>query len=142
ALIPAGVFYLNLRGDYAGGDFRDEVLNDSDAVQSAYKHSGRFDFAKLKYLDNSGANSGTQFNYRLTNAGAFNKTAKGPMDSAEFEQLLTDVEANLVRMGQNIYQGAIKPNPYQKGKDRACGNCEYQGVCRIDPWMHQFRVLQ
>jgi len=142
ALIPAGVFYVNLRGEHDGGETRDDVLGDTLAAQSAYRHSGRFDFANLKYLDNSGAIAGTQFNYRLTNSGAFNKTTKGPMDTAEFEQLLTDVEANLVRMGQNIFQGAIKPNPYQKGKDRACGNCEYQAICRIDPWTHQFRVLQ
>jgi ATP-dependent helicase/nuclease subunit B len=141
-LIPAGVFYVNLRGDYDGGRSRDEVLGDDGATQLAYKHSGRFDFAMLKFLDNRDADSGTQFNYRLTNSKAFNKTTKGPMDSGEFEQLLKDVEANLIRMGQSIYQGAIKPNPFQKGSDRACTTCEYQAACRIDPWTHEFRPLE
>lgn len=141
-LIPAGVFYVNLRGDYEAGQSRDEVLGDNSATQLAYKHSGRFDFAMLKYLDNRDAESGTQFNYRLTNSKSFNKTTKGPLDSADFEQLLKDVEANLVRMGRNIYEGEIKPNPFQKGSDRACTNCDFQAVCRIDPWTHQFRALE
>jgi ATP-dependent helicase/nuclease subunit B len=141
-LIPAGVFYVNLRGDHEGGESRDEVLGGSSANQLAYRHSGRFDFAMLNYLDNRDANSGTQFNYRITNSKTFNKTTKGPMDSAEFAQLLQDVEANLVRMGQNIYQGLIKPNPFQKGGARACDNCEYQATCRIDPWTHPFRALE
>jgi ATP-dependent helicase/nuclease subunit B len=141
-LIPAGVFYVNLRGDHQGGDSRDEVLGDPTANQSAYRHFGRFDFAQLKYLDSSESAGGTQFNYQLTNSKTFNKRNKDPMDSNEFEQLLKDVEANLIRMGRNIYQGTIAPNPFQKGGDRACDNCEYQGACRIDPWKHQFRGLE
>jgi len=142
ALVPAGVFYVNLRGESDPGKSRDEVLNDSDNGQRAYRHSGRFDWSVIRHLDTTGAEVGTQFNYRLTKSKDFNRTSKDPMLTTEFGQLLEDVEANLVRMGQEIYQGAIKPNPYQKGNDRACGNCEYQGVCRIDPWTHEFRVLQ
>ena len=63
------------------------------------------------------------------------------MPSAEFRQLLDQVEAQLVRMGREIYSGAIGLNPYQKGKERACDKCDYQGICRFDPWTHSFRVL-
>ncbi len=141
-IVPAGVFYVNLRGESEAGKSRDEVLDDNDSGQRAYRHSGRFDWSVVKHLDNTGAEVGTQFNYRLTKAKDFSRTSKDPMESAAFAQLLEEVEANLVRMGQSIYQGAIKPNPYQKSSDRACANCEYQGVCRIDPWTHEFRVLQ
>jgi ATP-dependent helicase/nuclease subunit B len=140
-IVPAGVFYVNLRGEYGGSDSRDDVLGDT-TFQAAYQHTGRFDRDILSFLDTTGANVGTQFKYRRNKDGGFDARVKDPMDPAEFTQLLEDVEANLVRMGQSIFQGAIKPNPYQKSKDRACGNCEYQGVCRIDPWTHEFRVLQ
>jgi ATP-dependent helicase/nuclease subunit B len=140
-LVPAGVFYVNLRGDFNGGDSRDEVLGGLSA-QAAYRHSGRFDFRYLKRLDTTGSNTGKQFNYRLNSDGSLDKRSKEPVETAAFAQLLDDVEAHLVRMGQSIYRGEIKPNPYQKGSDRACGNCEYQGVCRIDPWTHPFRVLR
>ena len=141
-IVPAGVFYVNLRGDHKAGVLRDDVLEDTDGWQAAYRHSGRFSVEALKHLDNRDAKVGTQFSYRRNNDETFDKRLADPMQNEAFTQLLTEVEANLVRMGQEIYRGAIKPNPYQKGKDRACGNCEYQGVCRIDPWTHEFRVLQ
>jgi ATP-dependent helicase/DNAse subunit B len=31
--------------------------------------------------------------------------------------------------------------PLQKGTARACDRCEYQGICRIEPWTHSFRML-
>jgi ATP-dependent helicase/nuclease subunit B len=141
-LLPAGVFYVNLKGDFGGGGSRQEILAESGDFDSAYKHNGRFDGNYLKHFDNSGRRSGTQFTYRLKNDGGFYANSKGPMSKDEFMQLLDAVEANLVRMGQSIYNGTITPNPFQKGKERACDKCEYQAVCRIDSWTHQFRSLQ
>ena len=47
-LIPAGVFYINLRGSFKAGETRQEVLQGGQpAWQAAYKHSGRFDLAVL-----------------------------------------------------------------------------------------------
>jgi ATP-dependent helicase/nuclease subunit B len=140
ALIPAGVFYVNLRGDYKGGS-REEVLGATENWQAAYKHTGRFDAAVLPHLDNRAAKLGTQFSYRVNNDGSLDRRSEA-MDQAAFGQLLDNVEAHLVRMGQEIYRGAIRPNPFQKSGERACDNCEYQGICRIDSWTHEFRNLQ
>jgi len=32
--------------------------------------------------------------------------------------------------------------PFRKGSVTACDHCQYQGICRIDPWTHPFRVLR
>ncbi len=50
-LIPAGVFYVNLRGQFAGGGTREEILGDTEAAKLAYRHSGRFDAGALDKLD-------------------------------------------------------------------------------------------
>ena len=63
------------------------------------------------------------------------------MPSAQFRQLLDQVEELLVRMGREIYNGEIGLNPFQKGAERACDKCSYQGICRFDPWIHAFRLL-
>ncbi len=42
-LVPAGVFFVNLRGQFEGGRTRDEVLGAADARKLAYRHHGRFD---------------------------------------------------------------------------------------------------
>ena len=96
----------------------------------------------LRQLDNRGATRGTQFNYSLTTTGKVNGNCKEPMDPAAFGALLDSVEENLLRMGREIYEGRIALNPYQKGSERACDKCDYAGVCRIDPWKHEFRVLK
>ena len=51
-LIPAGVFYVNLRGEYKSGGSRAEILADADeARRKAYRHTGRFDAGVLDKLD-------------------------------------------------------------------------------------------
>jgi ATP-dependent helicase/nuclease subunit B len=141
-LTPAGVFYINLRGNFKSGENRRDVLfSPEPAWQAAYKHTGRFDLAALPHLDNRGASKGTQFNYRLKNDGLPYANVPDPMDHAAFERMLDQVEENLVRMGRAIFAGEIELNPYQKGSRRACDQCAYQGICRIDPWTHAFRLL-
>ena len=141
-LVPAGVFYINLRGKFEHGENRNEVLqSEVPAWQAAYQHAGRFDLAALPHLDNRGEKRGTQFNYRLKADGQPAANSPDAMDHAGFQQMLDQVEENLIRMGRAIYAGEIAPNPYQKGTVRACDRCEYQGICRIDPWTHSFRLL-
>ena len=141
-LIPAGVFYINLRGNFKPGETRRDVLSSPEpAWQAAYKHSGRFDLAALPHLDNRGESKGTQFNYRLKNNGEPYAGVPDPMDPAAFEDMLDAVEENLLRMGRAIFDGDIQLNPFQKGTQRACDRCVYQGICRIDPWTHPFRHL-
>jgi ATP-dependent helicase/nuclease subunit B len=141
-LIPAGVFYVNLRGQFERGKTRADVLRDREAVrQSRYQHSGRFDFAALPYLDNRGQPQGSQFKYRLKKDGEPMANNTDLMQSEPFRQLLDNVEEQLKRMGREIYNGEIGLNPFQKGKERACDKCDYQGICRFDPWTHAFRLL-
>jgi ATP-dependent helicase/nuclease subunit B len=141
-LIPAGVFYVNLRGQFERGQTRSDVLRDRESVrQSRYQHSGRFDFAALRQLDNRGLPQGTQLKFRLKKDGQPMASNTDLMPSAQFRQLLDQVEEQLVRMGREIYSGEIGLNPFQKGRERACDKCDYKGICRFDPWTHSFRVL-
>jgi len=45
-------------------------------------------------------------------------------------------------MGQEIFSGVVKLDPYRKGKVTACEQCSYRPICRIDPWSHRFRLLK
>lgn len=143
-LIPMGVFYVNLRGKFSGGATRSEVLAEAEQnTRKAYQHTGRFDVGYLKQLDKrTGATVGDQFNYRLTTKGVMDKRSKEALEHTEFESLINSVEATLTRLGQEIFAGVTKVDPYQKGNKRACEYCEYAGICRIDPWTHQYRALK
>jgi ATP-dependent helicase/nuclease subunit B len=140
-LVPAGVFYVNLRGEYKSGGTREEVLADADeARRKAYRHIGRFDGGALDRLDRIGA--ADQFNYRQNSDGSLRNGSVEAMPRVEFEKLLDGVELQLLEMGKRIFSGAVQVDPYRKGKQTPCEFCDYQAVCRIDKWTHRYRILR
>ena len=143
-LLPAGVFFVNLRGRYEAPESRRAALQGAaEARAQAYQHTGRFDFGALPKLDaRPGVTAGDQFNYRLCKNGKPHARCQEVVESEEFDQLLRGVEDHLKRMGNEIYGGNIQVDPYRKGNTTACEKCSYQSVCRVDPWTHTFRVLK
>ena len=143
-LIPAGVFYVNLRGKYEPGENRDEILAGAEAARKlAYRHSGRFDADMLGKLDQrKNMTEGDQFNYRLKKDGSLHGNSREALQPEEFLAMLDGVEAALKRMGAAIYAGDAKVDPYRKGTATACDQCDYRSICRIDPWTHTYRVLR
>jgi len=139
-LIPAGTFYVNLRGQFEGGKTRDEVLGAADARKLAYRHNGWFDAAALDKLDRTHAHD--QFNYRLNQDGSLRKGSTEALPRAEFVALLDGVETRLQEMGRAIFSGDANVDPYRKGTETPCEFCNYRAVCRIDPWTHPWRVLR
>jgi ATP-dependent helicase/nuclease subunit B len=143
-LVPAGVFYVNLRGKYDRSANRDDALAGAgNARQSAYQHTGRFDAQHLRKLDTRpDATRGDQFKYVLKKDGSISSVSREALESAEFIALLDAVEGNLKRMGRAIYAGETDVDPYRKGTTLACDQCDYRAICRIDPWTHVYRVLR
>ena len=139
-LVPTGVFYVNLRGLFENGQTRVEVLGAADdARREAYRHTGRFDAGALAKLDSAGA--ADQFNYKINKDGSLHKGGIEAMHGAEFEALLDSVEAQLRRIGNEIFSGMSHIDPYRKGRETPCDYCDYHAACRIDPWTHQYRSL-
>jgi ATP-dependent helicase/nuclease subunit B len=138
-LIPAGVFYVNLRGSFSRAKSRiDAATENGSGGDPAYQHEGRFDLEALPQLDSQGAAGGAksgQFNYRLTNKGEPYKNSPSIMRPEEFASLLD-------RMGASIYHGDIQVDPYLNGGKTPCEWCDYASICRIDPWLHRYRVLR
>jgi ATP-dependent helicase/nuclease subunit B len=139
-LVPAGVFFVNLRGQFEGGKTRDEVLRADDGRKLAYRHNGRFDAGALPKLDRAGA--ADQFNYRLNQDGSLRKGSVEALPRDAFEKMLDGIEARLKEMGRAIFSGEASVDPYRKGTETPCVFCDYRAVCRIDPWTHQWRVLR
>ena len=143
-LAPAGVFYVNLRGQYGREKNRRDALEDAgDARKLAYRHTGRFDQRVLRQLDGRpDATQGDQFNYRLTKAGQVNRSCREAMTTSDFDALLDSIEAHLIGMGRRIYEGTAEVAPFRKGATVACDQCVYQAICRIEPWTHRYRSLK
>jgi ATP-dependent helicase/nuclease subunit B len=143
-LEPVGVFYVNLKGRYSRQRNRLEALAEPEHSRKlAYRHSGRFDSSVLSRLDSrQDVAEGDQFNYRITKRGQVNKNCREALATADFKALLKQSAEALQTLGQAIYAGRVEVEPYRKGVVTACDQCSYQGICRIDPWTHRFRVLQ
>ena len=141
-LVPAGVFYVNLRGEYKGGGTRAEKSSRMPTRHAASRIVTREDLTPLvlDMLDRTGA--ADQFNYRRNNDGSLRKGSVEALPRAEFEKLLDGVETQLREMGERIFSGAAQVDPYRKGRQTPCEFCDYQAACRIDKWTHQFHVLR
>jgi len=140
-LVPAGAFYVNLRGQYESSGTRVAAPDKADeARKRAYRHTGRFDASALPKLDRLAA--ADQFNYRLNKDGTLRKGSTEALPRAEFEKLLDRVETQLRGMSHAIFSGAARVDPYRKGTETPCAFCDYRAVCRIDPWTHRYRVLR
>jgi ATP-dependent helicase/nuclease subunit B len=143
-LKPAGMFYVNLRGHYQTGKSRRDVLEGAEnAREVAYQHRGRFSLEALEALNRRHPDiQSRQFSYRLTRAGVPQKNARDPLDPEAFGRMLSSVETRLRTMGQQIFQGDIRVDPYQKGAETACAHCPFSAICRVDPWTQDYRVLK
>lgn len=143
-LIPAGFFYVNLRGKYDSSATREDALVDAgESRRLAYRHTGRFSVDALPKLDKRPeAKTGDQFNYRRNKDGSLDKRSTEALPRVEFEGLLDRVETQLTGMGRAIFGGEAKVDPYRKGNETPCPFCDYRAVCRIDPWTHRYRVLR
>jgi ATP-dependent helicase/nuclease subunit B len=143
-LLPAGVFYVNLRGKYEPAPNRLEGLDAPEAVRRlAYRHAGRFDKTILPRLDaRLDATTGDQFNYRRNKDGGISALSRDAMAPAEFARLLDTARDALGIMGRRIYDGEAAVDPYRRGAETACDQCEFQAVCRVDAQTHHYRQLK
>jgi ATP-dependent helicase/nuclease subunit B len=142
-IIPAGAFYVSLRGKFEGGGSRDEVLDDTEARKLAYRHNGRFDAgARLKLDSRTNIERGDQFNFSVKKSGELSATSKEHLPSDEFAALIDGVETQLRDLGEQIFSGAAAVAPYRKGKEKPCEHCDYRAACRLDEWTQEFRVLK
>jgi ATP-dependent helicase/nuclease subunit B len=143
-LRPAGVFYVPLHGTSGSTGERAEILSEDEAARRAtYQHAGRFDFAQRALLDaRLGGVASGQFRYTLNKDGGLSKRGGDALPTAEFTALLTQVEANLRRLGDAIFAGETSVSPVRlSASDKACDRCDYRPICRFDPWTQPYRTL-
>jgi ATP-dependent helicase/nuclease subunit B len=138
------VFYVNLQGQHDNGRNRREVLESADASRlAAYRHRGRFRLDALNLLD-AGApdHLSGQFQVRLKKSGEPAARNQDALLPEAFLALLDTVRRRLAEAGRRILDGDIAVDPYRLGSVKACDDCEYRSICRIDLAAHAFRTLR
>jgi ATP-dependent helicase/nuclease subunit B len=139
----AGCFLLPLRAKRSAKKSRREALDQDAPTSEGYMHEGLFDVQHVSLLDSGAptAKSG-QFNFRLKNDGAPYKNSFNALESTDFESLLQRSAELICEFGRRIFGGDIAIHPYKKGAEIPCDRCDYQSVCRFDPWTQKYNVLR
>lgn len=145
-LIPAGAFYINLRGKYEPAKNRDEAsLTPLEQHREAAQHRGLFDLDSLNKLDATPASATTgssgQFKATLTKDGKPWANRCDGQAPAEFQQALNQVTQLIKDFGTRILNGDATVSPYRKGSKTACDFCDAKDICRTDPWTRQYRPI-
>jgi ATP-dependent helicase/nuclease subunit B len=144
SLTPAGVFYVPLNGGAAkpSADRTEILALDDDARRAGYQHSGRFRADTLAHFDNRNAPKGDQFKFARLKSGDFAQRGNEALPVMEFAALRKKIAAHLRDYAQRIFAGDAAPSPYRIGPQTACDYCDFQPVCRFDPWTQPFRTLK
>jgi ATP-dependent helicase/nuclease subunit B len=141
-LLPAGAFYVSLRGPVVSAGGRDEAQARADATRKAgYRHTGRFRADVLSRFDSRGAEAGDQFKYRKKKDGGFVERGNEAVPADAFTALLRRNEGFLRQHGQAILAGEVRVAPYRQGQETACDLCPCLSICRFDPWVQGYRSL-
>jgi ATP-dependent helicase/nuclease subunit B len=142
-LIPAGAFYIALKGGDGSASTREEERSGREqARRSGSQHRGRFDGEHLRKFDQSGANKGDQFQFALKQDGSFASRGNEALLAEDFRALVTKVQEFLRQHGREVYAGKISIAPFRWKKATACDFCDYRPICRFDPWTQLYRVLR
>ncbi len=142
-LIPAGAFYINLRGKYEPAKTREEAdLTPLEQHREAAQHRGLFDLGALEQLDaNASTNPSGQFKAKFTKEGKPWSNQNDGRSSVEFRQELDQVTQLIKDFGLRILNGDATVAPYRKGSKTACDFCDAKDICRTDPWTRQYRLI-
>jgi len=62
-------------------------------------------------------------------------------DESEFSGLLKHVRWKLGELADRLIGGDVSIRPYWINRQTPCANCEFRGVCRFEPGINQYNVL-
>ena len=134
----AGAFYINLRLKVASAKTRiDALYPDEKKIPEDFKQFGVFNSEFLNRLDPKQTRALFDYNVRSSP----NSDVLKALDPADFNGLLQGTENRLRAIGEKIFNGDLRIDPYLHKKETPCDRCFYMGICRVDPWTHSFRKL-
>jgi ATP-dependent helicase/nuclease subunit B len=143
-LIPAGAFYINLRGKYEPAKTREDANTAPlEQYREAAQHRGLFDLGALEKLDTNAKTTSPsgQFKAKFTKEDKPWANQNDGHGSAEFRQALDQVTQLIKDFGLRILNGDATVAPYRKGSKTACDYCDAKDICRTDPWTRQYRLI-
>ena len=128
-VIPAGIFYYNIKDPFVGQEEEDAEL----AVLKKLKMNGlaNGDREIMDQLEEETEDGYVTMPVSRLKSGAYSKASK----VATTDQLMAVgryVAERMKKMGNEMVHGEIGITPYKLGEKTACDYCEFKGVCGFD----------
>jgi ATP-dependent helicase/nuclease subunit B len=145
-IAPAAAFLLGLLSSPRLVPHPDDALSPDDAeFHLRQKPRGLIDDRAVDSLDGCGGETGASkvvAAYRKKDGTFGNRQNTDVATAAEFNALLAQVERRLGQAADRVVDGSVEVRPYMLGRQTPCPRCEYRTVCRFEPGVNTYRILQ
>lgn len=140
-IIPAGVFYYNIKDPMIAQRMEADVGTVSAALLKELKMNGlvQADTEVIRHMDRTCQSLPVSIN----KDGTLGKRSS-VATRAQFEALNVYVKGKISQIQNAILEGEAEVSPYELGRKNACTYCPYSGVCGFDRKLpgYEFRHLQ
>ncbi|GAF89597.1 unnamed protein product, partial [marine sediment metagenome] len=120
------------------------ALTEMQEKAGAFRHKakGIFNGDCFRQLDNSDSNG--FYNFFVTKKGDQYgyDSRSGALRPEVFENMLRFSKETIIRLAQQITSGCIDVRPYRLNHDSPCSLCEYRSICRFDPQINSYKLLE
>lgn len=146
-VIPAGVFYYNIKDPVIPGKGQEDEEQLQEAILKDLRMNGlaSSDSEVLKKLDRTlgapGQNSSSVVPVTLNKDGSLSRSSSA-IEGEKFKVLSEYVNRKIKDIGNQILQGDVQAKPYEFGQKNGCTYCNYRGVCGFDEHIRGYEYLR
>jgi ATP-dependent helicase/nuclease subunit B len=144
-LTPAAAFYVRLLRQLEDIDHPGDALSPEDpAFDLQVKPRGMFDARFVRDLDSdltTGASDVVQV-YVNKDGGIGRKNSSDAAGQNEFTALLRLVRQRIGEAVDRLLSGDIRVMPFRIRQESPCARCDFRSVCRFDPAVNRYRILE
>jgi ATP-dependent helicase/nuclease subunit B len=80
--------------------------------------------------------------FSINKDGSFGRRGQSDIcDEDEFRTLIDFVERKIADLAGRIVAGEVAVRPYLAGNISACARCDYRSICRFEPGVNRYRIL-
>lgn len=129
AVIPAGIFYYNIKDPFVDRESEDTEL----AILKKLKMNGFVNQTPqiIEQLEKEDSNGYMTIPVSKLKSGAYSKASK-VVTTEELLAVGNYVAQRMKAMGNEMIHGEINIAPYKLGEKTACDYCEFGGICGFD----------
>ncbi|MEG1504754.1 MAG: PD-(D/E)XK nuclease family protein, partial [Lachnospiraceae bacterium] len=140
-VIPAGIFYYQMKDPIVGKEFDEEKLQ--EAILAELKLDGlvNADENVIRHLDRELAGSSSVIPVGRNKNESLSKNSKIAREE-DFQVMSQYVEKIVENKNQEMLDGKVSVSPYELGEKTGCDYCNYKGICRFDEKINGYEYRQ